>query len=115
MTDTRRRLTGILEEPGLPANAMASVAAKTGFDAPKPPEPSAPAEPEPVTTLAIAAPGRKRQGVGRSYQFTTRIKPEAAEIMNADSITRNVPIADVLEEALADLKAKRERQASGQS
>lgn len=111
MTETRRRLAGILEEPGLPNAAMASVAAKTGFDAPKPPP--APAEPEAATAQASAAPSRKRQGVGRSYQFTTRIKPEAAEIMNADSITRNVPIADVLEEALADLRAKRERQAAG--
>lgn len=110
MTETRRRLVGILDEPGLPAASMATVAAKTGFDAPAIPSP---AEPQNAQAATTTQPTRKRQGVGRSYQFTTRIKPEAAEIMNADSVSRNVPIAEVLEEALADLRAKRERQAAG--
>ena len=110
MTGSRRRLAGILEEPGLPNEAMAAVAAKTTFDAPAAVPRAEPAAP----SASAAATARKRQGAGRTHQFTTRIKPEAADIMIGDSVARNVPIGAVLEEALADLKAKRERQAAGQ-
>lgn len=114
MTGSRRRLAGILEEPGLPNEAMAAVAAKTTFDAPAAVPSAEPAAPPAAPPASAAATARKRQGAGRTHQFTTRIKPEAAVIMIGDSVARNVPIAEVLEEALADLKAKRERQAAGQ-
>jgi uncharacterized protein YcfJ len=50
-----------------------------------------------------AAPRRKRKTTGRTVQFNVRLRPETLEMIYGQSNGRDIPIAQVIEEAMSAL------------
>ena len=50
---------------------------------------------------------RKRSGAGRTYQLNVRVRPDTASVIYEEANRRDVPIAQVLEEAIDALLALR--------
>ncbi|NMN07533.1 MULTISPECIES: hypothetical protein [unclassified Novosphingobium] len=50
---------------------------------------------------------RKRSGAGRSYQLNVRLRPDTASLIYDESNRRDIPIAQVIEEAMEALCQQR--------
>ncbi len=57
--------------------------------------------------LAGAAMKRQRLSAGRTETFSTRLTPETKAAIYAEANARNIPIAQVIEEAMAAFKETR--------
>jgi hypothetical protein len=79
---------------GAPEAVLEAAAERHGF---APPAPARTAVIAPVTQR------RERKSVGRSHQLSVKIKPEAANLIYAEANRLNVPIAQVIEDAIAVL------------
>ncbi len=101
MTGPRRRnlLEGLSATPrarGVPDEAeIAHIAARHGI---------APADPPPAP--APAPPRRQRKPIGRTQQFNVRLHPDTVAEIYAEANGRDIPIAQVIEEAIALLRPK---------
>lgn len=97
----RRNLFAVSETPEpLPQEAIAAVAARNGFPDTSPAQPT---EPAPDHFGAR----RQRQPKGRDHQFNTRLRRETLDLIYSEANERNIPIAQVIEEAIAALKRHR--------
>jgi hypothetical protein len=69
--------------------AIAATAARNGFTAI-------------ASDSAAAAPGvrRRRQPTGRIHQFNVRLRAETLEVIYTQANERNIPVAQVIEEAI---------------
>lgn len=105
----RRSLFPVPAASAPPApEAIAAVAASNGFAEAVPPAPP----PTPAPTSAPTAEqgrGRRRQPTGRDHQFTTRLRQDTLDAIYAEANARNIPIAQVIEEAMTALQAQRAR------
>jgi hypothetical protein len=88
----RRSLLGPLDAPPpvLPEAVITATAARNGF-----PTVNLDAEP-PV-------PRRRRQPTGRDHQFNVRLRAVTMEAIYAQANGRNIPVAQVIEEAMQAL------------
>ena len=95
----RRNLVAVAAPPPppLPEDAIAAVAARNGFPTPKPP-----ASPTPAADQIAAR--RQRQPTGRDHQFNVRLRRDTLDFIYAEANERNIPIAQVIEEATDALK-----------
>jgi hypothetical protein len=90
----RRNLLASPSTPDpLPQEAIAAVAARNGFLAAVSP----PAPPSIVSR-------RKRQPTGRDHQFNVRLRRETLEFIYCQANGRNIPVAQVIEEACEALQ-----------
>lgn len=80
----------------LPQEDIAAVAARNGFPTLAPP-------------LADASPRRRRQPTGRDHQFNVRLRRDTLDFIYAEANERNIPVAQVIEEATGALKLQRLR------
>ena len=80
----------------LPQEDIAAVAARNGFPTLAPP-------------LADASPRRRRQPTGRDHQFNVRLRRDTLDFIYAEANERNIPVAQVIEEASEALKLQRLR------
>ena len=55
-------------------------------------------------TLADASPRRRRQPTGRDHQFNVRLRRDTLDFIYAQANERNIPVAQVIEEAADALK-----------
>lgn len=94
---TRRSLLGALERKSTPVSeeVIAIAAEQHGFTTPA--APVAPARPAPDF---LSAPRRQRQPKGRTEQFNVRLRPETVALIYGESNGRDIPLAQVIEEAL---------------
>ena len=95
----RRNLLAAVQstpEP-LPQEAIATVAARNGFP----------------TTLAPQAglPRRQRQPTGRDHQLNVRLRRDTLDFIYAQANERNIPVAQVIEEATEALRESASLQA----
>jgi len=96
----RRNLAAIVTPPQpLPDDALAAVASRNGFPAAVPP--SAPIAP-PVADESQRR--RQRQPTGRDHQFNVRLRKDTLDFIYAQANERNIPIAQVIEEATDALR-----------
>lgn len=98
MTEVKRRnLLGALEPkaPPVSEDVIATAAERHGFTTPA--APVAPARPAPDF---LSAPRRQRQPKGRTEQFNVRLRPETVALIYAESNSRDIPLAQVIEEAM---------------
>ena len=97
----RRSLLQDLDTPTLPppATAIAATAARHGFASPPAPESS-------VSTTEFR---RQRPPTGRVHQFNVRLRKDTLEAIYAQANGRNIPIAQVIEEAMQALDGSWER------
>ncbi|RVT90320.1 stability/partitioning determinant [Sphingomonas crocodyli] len=103
----RRLLAGLTDAPkavpaALPEERIAEAAVRHGFSAPPSIE-APPAEALPATITLR----RNRHSAGRTEQFNVRLRPDTLEMIYGEANDRNIPLAQVLEEAMAALKAGR--------
>jgi len=93
----RRSLLGALDTPprALPDEVVAATAARSGFvsDAPVAKSNIDPA----------AGPRRRRLPTGRNHQFNVRLRIETLNAIYAQANGRNIPVAQVIEEAMQAL------------
>jgi len=105
---------------------IAAVAERHGFAKPEAaaapaPEP-APAAPSPAPRAAVPTHAsedngqqvvmrRKRKLLGRTQQFNVRLRPETVDIIYDEANSRDVPIAQVIEEMVDAFQAARGRAA----
>lgn len=91
----RRNLLAVPATPApLPQEAIAAVAASNGFAATAlPPE--------------AGVSRRKRQPTGRDHQFNVRLRRDTLDFIYAEANGRNVPVAQVIEEACEALQRHR--------
>lgn len=96
----RRSLLGALDAPSspmpLPEAAIAATAARNGFAGQSPANAS-------DNDAAAAGVRRKRQPTGRVHQFNVRLRADTLEAIYAEANGRNVPVAQVIEEAVSAL------------
>src|ERR1700710_787202 len=96
----RRNLLAVASatpEP-LPEEAIAAVAARNGF-------PVASPQPAPASTPAEdASLRRRRQPTGRDHQFNVRLRRDTLDFIYAQANERNIPVAQVIEEAIEALR-----------
>lgn len=87
--------------PPLPEASIAQAAARHGFadPAPTPPVPG----PAPAGTITLR---RQRKAMGRTEQFNVRLMPETLEAIYAEANARDIPLAQVIEEAIAALRSR---------
>ena len=76
------------QPPAVSEADIAAVASRNGF----------PATPPTPTSDTGATPRRQRQPIGRDHQFNVRLKRETVDFIYAQANSRNVPIAQVIEE-----------------
>jgi len=95
----RRNLLAVpaLSDP-LPQEAIAAVAARNGFPAAAPP----PAEGPQQADSGIRR--RYRQPTGRDHQFNVRLRRDTLDFIYAQANERNIPVAQVIEEATEALR-----------
>jgi len=93
----RRSLTGILDTPppAMPEAVIAATGARNGFAAVTPAETQ--------DNAAAAGARRRRQPTGRVHQFNVRLRADTLEDIYSQANGRNVPVAQVIEEAMAAL------------
>jgi len=91
----RRSLLGALDTPPphLPESAIAATAARNGFAAVERDE-------RPDRESAAVGARRRRQPTGRVHQFNVRLRADTLEAIYAQANGRNVPVAQVIEEAM---------------
>jgi hypothetical protein len=91
----RRNLLAVATETPspLPDEAIAAVAARNGF-------PAAAAD----VTVAEASLRRRRQPTGRDHQFNVRLRRDTLDFIYAQANERNIPVAQVIEEATDALR-----------
>ena len=96
----RRNLAAIVTSPQpLADEALAAVANRNGFPAVvQPPEPLAPSITEDSQRR------RQRQPTGRDHQFNVRLRKDTLDFIYAQANERNIPIAQVIEEATDALR-----------
>lgn len=89
----RRNLLALAAAPPdpLPQEDIAAVAARNGFPA------------------AAPAARRRRQPTGRDHQFNVRLRRDTLDFIYAEANARNIPVAQVIEEATEALKAQLSR------
>jgi hypothetical protein len=93
----RRNLLAVPSTPDpLPQEAIAAVAARNGF-------PAAVSPPAPSSTESGVS-RRKRQPTGRDHQFNVRLRRETLEFIYCQANGRNIPVAQVIEEACEALQ-----------
>lgn len=78
--------------------AIAAVAARNGFST---------ATPAPAPTGEEAAARRRRQPTGRDHQFNVRLRRDTLDFIYAQANDRNIPVAQVIEDATEALKQLR--------
>ena len=83
------------QPPTLSEDDIAAVANRNGF-------PATPA-PAPANDSATT-PRRQRQPTGRDYQFNVRLRRKTIDFIYAQSNSRDIPIAQVIEEMEEALK-----------
>ena len=93
--------------------AIAAVAARNGFPeaTTSPQQPTPPASqvawvPAAQPVLEIKGFKRRRQLTGRDHQFNVRLRRDTLDFIYAVANERNIPIAQVIEEATNALKAE---------
>jgi 3-oxoacyl-ACP reductase-like protein len=102
----RRSLLAVPPQPpALPDEAIAAVAARNGFANAVPSIASASFAP-PVDQSALR---RQRTPTGRDHQFNVRLRLDTRDFIYAQANERNIPIAQVIEEALDALKRQQQR------
>ena len=79
----------------LASEDIAAVAARNGFP---------PAAPPPLVDLSLR---RRRQPTGRDHQFNVRLRRDTLDFIYAEANERNIPVAQVIEEATEALKQQR--------
>ena len=84
-------------QPTMSEDDIAAVANRNGFPATPPPAP-APANDSATT------PRRQRQPTGRDYQFNVRLRRKTIDFIYAQANSRDIPIAQVIEEMEEALK-----------
>jgi hypothetical protein len=94
----RRSLLGALDTtaPTLPPETIVETAVRNGFSASEP-------EKTPTPDGNSGGARRQRQPTGRIHQFNVRLRAETLDAIYAQANTRNVPVAQVIEEAIAAL------------
>jgi hypothetical protein len=94
----RRSLLGALDttSPTLPAERIVETAVRNGFSASEP-------EKTPIPDGTSGGARRQRQPTGRVHQFNVRLRAETLEAIYSQANSRNVPVAQVIEEAIAAL------------
>ncbi|MHB8286870.1 MAG: hypothetical protein ACYDD1_19630 [Caulobacteraceae bacterium] len=102
----RRSLLAGLDErtKDLPSDAVAQTAAKNGFEI----RADAPA---PARQVGASEPvfARKRPKTGRDHQFNVRLRADTMEQIYDRANSRNIPVAQVIEEAMEALLAPSRR------
>ena len=93
----RRSLLGALDTPpaALPDEVVEATAARSGFVT------AAPVARPNID--AAAGPRRRRLPTGRDHQFNVRLRIETLEAIYALANGRNIPVAQVIEEAMRAL------------
>jgi hypothetical protein len=87
----RRNLLAVPSTPDpLPQEAIATVAVRNGFSAAPPPE--------------SGLMRRQRQLTGRDHQFNVRLRRDTLDFIYSQANERNVPVAQVIEEATEALR-----------
>src|SRR5271157_107150 len=94
----RRNLLAVpaVSDP-LPQEAIAAVAARNGFPAAVPP-----VEGSQQADSGIRR--RNRQPTGRDHQFNVRLRRDTLDFIYAQANERNIPVAQVIEEATEALR-----------
>jgi hypothetical protein len=97
----RRSLLAVSPPPPLlPEEAIAAVAARNGFsNAPQ----------RPATSADQVTGRRQRQPTGRDHQFNVRLRRDTLDFIYATANERNIPVAQVIEEAINSLERQRQR------
>jgi hypothetical protein len=98
MTELKRRSLLAVPSPSdpLPEEAIAAVAVRNGFLAAAPLPAPSPAD--------SGVRRRKRQPTGRDHQFNVRLRRETLDFIYGHANGRNVPVAQVIEEACDALR-----------
>ena len=91
--------------PALPDEAIAEVAARNGFPSVAPTAPPLSA-PSPADHTGAR---RQRQPTGRDHQFNVRLRRDTLDFIYGQSNSRNVPVAQVIEEMAEALKREQQR------
>jgi len=100
----RRNLLAVRSTPEpLPEEAIAVVAARNGFSAAVSPI-AAPAAPSPESGIRR----RLRQPTGRDHQFNVRLRRDTLDFIYSQANERNVPVAQVIEEATEALRCQQQ-------
>ncbi len=95
----RRNLLAVpaVSDP-LPQDAVAAVAARNGFPAVAPPDAQSPYQADSGIRR------RHRQPTGRDHQFNVRLRRDTLDFIYAQANERNIPVAQVIEEATEALR-----------
>jgi len=97
----RRNLLAVPSTPDpLPQEAIATVAARNGFSAAVSP---------PAQSPESGLRRRQRQPTGRDHQFNVRLRRDTLDFVYGQANERNIPVAQVIEEATEALKRERAR------
>lgn len=88
----------------LPQDAITAVATRNGFSAVAAPSPSAATAA--ADDLALR---RRRQPTGRDHQFNVRLRRDTLDFIYAQANERNIPVAQVIEEATEALRQQQNR------
>ena len=83
----------------LSEEAIAAIAARNGF-------PAAASLPAPSSAHSGVS-RRKRQPTGRDHQFNVRLRRDTLDFIYTEANSRNVPVAQVIEEACEALRRRR--------
>jgi hypothetical protein len=95
----RRNLLAVPSTPEpLPQETIAVVAARNGF--------SAAVSPIALSPAGASEPGirRQRQPTGRDHQFNVRLRRDTLDFIYSQANERNIPVAQVIEEATEALR-----------
>jgi hypothetical protein len=93
----RNLLAAVPSTPApLPEEAVAAVAERNGFSSAAPREAPAP--------TSSPEPRRQRQPTGRDHQFNVRLRRDTLDFIYSQANSRNVPVAQVIEEATEALR-----------
>jgi hypothetical protein len=82
----------------LPQEAIAAVAARNGYPAAAPPAAESPRQGDSGIRR------RYRQPTGRDHQFNVRLRRDTLDFIYAQANERNIPVAQVIEEASEALR-----------
>lgn len=104
----RRNLLAGLERAAtpVPEKEIVEAAMRHGFSTGEP-EVRAPTPPAPVNAPMPAR--RHRQPTGRDHPFSVRLRADTHAAIYAEANGRNIPVAQVIEEAVAALMAGRKQ------
>ena len=104
----RNLLSGLERAPApVPEPELVETAARHGFATVPAPPATAPAA---SGTEASPAVRRQRPPTGRNHQFNVRLRADTLQAIYDQANSRNVPIAQVIEEAMAALDRQAQTQ-----